>query len=124
MRVAIVGSRDWNDWDALDKTLLSLDKTKDVIISGGARGVDSMAAHLAKKYGFKVVVHPADWDRDGRSAGYIRNEEIVLDSDIVLAFWDGESRGTLHTITLAERYGKPVRIFTPALTPDEKVIPS
>ena len=123
MRVAIVGSRDWDDWSALDKTLLELDKTKDVIVSGGARGVDSMAASLARKYGFQVVVHPADWDRNGRSAGYIRNEDIVLDSDIILAFWDGESRGTLHTITLAEKYGKPVRVFTPATPAVEEVLP-
>jgi len=124
LRVAIVGSREWDDWNVLRQAILLLDKTKDVIISGGARGVDRMAVWLAKDYGFKIIEHLPDWDKFGRGAGYLRNEEIVADADIVLAFWDGESRGTLHTITIAEQASKPCMIYTPGMLPEMEQIES
>jgi len=108
MRVAFVGSRIWTDWKSIEKAMKALNSNTDTIISGGARGVDTMSIHVAKKLGFRTLVHEADWERNGFAAGYIRNEEIVSDSDIVHAFWDGESKGTLHTITIAENARKEV----------------
>jgi hypothetical protein len=80
-----------------------------IIVHGAARGADQMAARIASRCGFATEPHPADWDRHGKAAGAIRNLEM-LDSGIdrVLAFWDGNSRGTLHTITEAHRRGVPV----------------
>lgn len=76
------------------------------VVSGGARGADAAAEECAREYGFDLEVHPADWTRYGKRAGFIRNVEM-LDSgvDCVLAFWDGESRGTAHTVAQAKRRG-------------------
>ena len=79
-----------------------------MIISGGARGADKMAAEYAVKNGIPYKEFPADWNRHGKSAGYIRNKEIVKNADEVIAFWNGNSKGTAHTIRLAEEAGKPV----------------
>lgn len=81
------------------------------IVHGGARGPDTQAG-LMLADDAKIEVFPADWDGLGRSAGYMRNMEM-LDSNVdrVIAFWDGKSRGTKHTINEAWRRGIPVRIY-------------
>lgn len=87
------------------------------VVHGAARGVDRIAGQEAEKLGLLVEAHPADWDRFGKSAGYRRNAEMIaLGADLVLAFWDGKSRGTQHTIELARGAGIPVEVIT---TPGE-----
>jgi hypothetical protein len=62
---------------------------------GGAKGIDQQAGGLAKALGFKVIVIEAAWDVHGRSAGYIRNAEMLdHNPSAVWAFWDGSSKGT------------------------------
>lgn len=107
-RVAVVGSRDYNRLDEVDEFVGSL-PSDCVIVSGGARGVDSAAVIAAKKYGLKYKVWEADWNRYGKQAGFIRNYQIVHDSDCVVAFWDKTSRGTKHTIDYARDRG--IRVF-------------
>lgn len=80
------------------------------IISGGARGVDSLAAAFARENNIPLVEFLPKYDRFGRSAPLKRNIEIVEACDKVLAFWNGTSRGTLYTINAAKRMGKPVEI--------------
>ena len=109
MRLAIVGSRSFNDYAWLCECLSG--QEIDVIISGGARGADSLGARYAHEHGIPLVVYPAQWELYGMSAGYRRNELIVRDCDSVVAFWDYKSRGTGHTIRLAREMGKPVMIF-------------
>lgn len=113
MRIAIVGSRDWpypEQVRAVVRRLAEKDPGT-VIVSGGARGVDLVAESAARAAGLHLVVHEADWKTYGRSAGPIRNGEIVRDADKVLAFWDGSSRGTVSTIRMAQDAGKPVIVF-------------
>lgn len=110
MRLAIVGSRDYPCLDRVRELVRSL-PSETVVVSGGARGVDATAVDEAKKCGLSTVVFPADWDRYGRSAGYKRNHKIVEACDEVVAFWDGKSKGTHHTIELAAEALKPVRII-------------
>jgi len=75
----------------------SLDKV--TIISGGAKGADHCAEKTAKHFKVPIDIHPADWDKFGKSAGYIRNKEMLaLGPDVVMAFWDGKSKGTQNTI--------------------------
>ena len=112
MKVAIVGSRDYPDLNKVQYYVESLpwDTT---VISGGARGVDTTAENAAVALRLGVEVHPADWDRLGKSAGYIRNEKMVDAADRVVAFWDGESKGTKHSIDLALRKRKNLEVIFP-----------
>lgn len=115
MKLAIVGSRDFNDFLYMKKKVAEFgfapgELTE--IVSGGARGADSLAEQLAVEWNLWKKVFPAEWDKYGKSAGYRRNELIVEYSDMIFAFWDGKSKGTQHTINLTKRYGKPIYVFT------------
>lgn len=109
MKIAIVGSRDYHDPQAVADTVAGLpgDTT---VISGGARGVDSWAERAARARGLAVEIHPANWDAYGRRAGFVRNYTIVKSADRVIAFWDGKSKGTAHSIRVARNLGKDIEI--------------
>lgn len=111
-RVAIVGSRDWTDHVAVRDYVYALDIT-DIVISGGAPGVDQFAQFYAEERGLGVLVYPALWSQYGKRAGPLRNKMIVEHCDRVVAFWDGSSPGTQNTISLAEQSNKPVLIIAP-----------
>lgn len=108
--VAIVGSRDFKDLDLVRRFVEGLDDGS-IVVSGGARGVDAVAVRSALACGFTVQVFKADWERHGRAAGVIRNEQIVRVSDRVAAFWDGKSKGTHDTIKKAQKAGKQVVVY-------------
>ena len=110
MRIGIVGSRDYPDLNEVLEYVSSLPKDT-VVVSGGAKGVDSVAEEEARRLGLKVVVHRAQWDKHGKSAGVIRNKVLVNDCDKVVAFWDDDSVGTKNTISLASKAGKLLRVF-------------
>lgn len=93
--------------DFVDK----LDPLTTVVVSGGARGVDSFAVQRAEERGIRTIVIKPNWKKYGRGAGFRRNKEIVMVADDVVAFWDGQSRGTEHTIKTAIEMGKHVAIF-------------
>ena len=103
MKIAIVGSRTWKDEYAIADyiELLADDPGVDVIVSGGAVGVDSFAETWAKYYELKTEIYLPEWDKYGKQAGIIRNQLIVDNSEKVVAFWDGKSKGTLNTIERA-----------------------
>lgn len=111
-RIAVVGSREYTDLNRVRKAIMSFPEDT-LVISGGARGVDSMAVMAAKERGLqKPLVHPAEWDRYGRRrAGYLRNIDIVIDAEFVVAFWDGKSPGTRSTIDIAEKLKRKVYII-------------
>jgi len=111
-RVAIVGSREGFEPGRAAEYVTHLPKST-VIVSGGARGIDREAETAARVRGMQVDIYPADWERYGKSAGFIRNQAIVENCDRVVAFWNGESKGTHHTIDLACERGKPVLIIYP-----------
>lgn len=106
MKVIIAGSRGFNDYELLkkvcDEHLVGIDEF--VIISGTARGADKLGEDYAIERGQSILRFPADWDKYGKSAGYKRNEEMAQVADMLIAFWDGESRGTKHMIDLATKY--------------------
>jgi len=111
MKIAIVGSRSFNDYQYFQQMLKWF--TFSYIISGGAKGADTLAKRYAIEHGIPFKEHLPNWDRDGKSAGFIRNQLIVNDCDELIAFWDKTSRGTKHSINIAENAGKPVHIFWP-----------
>lgn len=109
MKLAVIGSRSFTDYDQL-KTLLK-DHGITEIISGGASGADFLAERFAREHHLKLTVFRPDWDTHGRAAGIIRNRTIVDVADAVVAFWDGASRGTAFTIKYAQAQNKPIEII-------------
>ncbi len=89
----------------------------ETIVSGAARGADSCGAEISRKWGLKLVEYKPDWDLHGKRAGFVRNEAIIRDADVVLAFWGvdpktGElSKGTQHSIGLAKKMKKTTIII-------------
>lgn len=114
MYLIIAGGRDFDDYDLLklklDK-LLSQTTDSVTIISGTARGADTLGAHYAKDHGYGLIEMPADWGKYGRSAGYRRNEDMAAVATHCACFWNGKSRGTKHMIDIAERTGLDLRII-------------
>lgn len=113
----VVGSRSFNNYGLmkakLDKLLVNQDSV--LIVSGGARGADTLAEQYAKERCCPCEVFPADWST-GKSAGFVRNEKMhkfisTFESRGVVAFWDGKSRGTAHNFRLAEKYNNPLRVI-------------
>ncbi len=107
MKIAVVGSRTITSVP-LD-VLIPPQCTE--IVSGGAKGVDTCARLFAEAHGLKLTEFYPDYDRYGRAAPLKRNDLIVKHADIVFAFWDGESRGTLYTLRQCKTQGKPYRLF-------------
>lgn len=125
LRIIIAGSRDFDDFpklmDSCNDILSKItnqynDLNKVRIISGTARGADQLGEQYAKITGYEVSRFPADWDGLGKRAGYVRNAEMakfaVADGNcgVLIAFWDGKSRGTKHMIDLAEKNGLEIHI--------------
>lgn len=100
MKLGVVGSRGFTDYSIFEKHLKATIEHYSItcLVSGGAAGPDKMAERFAKENGIPIIIHEAEWDIYGLSAGFRRNKLIWADSDMILAFWDGESKGTRHTI--------------------------
>jgi YspA, cpYpsA-related SLOG family len=114
-RVLVCGSRDWTDQALIARVLP--DYGPAVIVHGAARGADRLAGRVARACGWPVEEHPADWKRDGKSAGYKRNLAMLATHPaLVIAFTTiaGGTPGTRHTLTNAYRRGIRVVIVTPA----------
>jgi hypothetical protein len=107
MKVAVVGSR------SISKADISryIPPDTDLIISGGAIGVDKLAEEYADKKGIKKLILYPEYELYGKSAPLIRDKLIVDHADLVIAVWDGVSRGTEFTISYAKRRGVPCEIY-------------
>lgn len=121
VKVIVAGSRTANNFELVEKSLMmyfkehKLHRADVEIISGTARGADQLGEQFANKYGLKLTKFPADWDKYGKSAGYIRNEEMAkyaTENGILFAFWDGNSKGTNHMINLAKKYSLTVIVIS------------
>lgn len=115
-RVIVAGGRDFDDYELLksnlDSALRNIRKRKDVIIvSGAARGADSLGERYAKEEGLRLESFPANWKEHGNKAGPIRNIEMAKVANALVAFWDQKSRGTDHMIRVAKRMDLKVRII-------------
>lgn len=118
MRLAIVGSRDYPNLVEVNQ-FVGLLPREFVVVSGGAKGVDSEAASAGRGYGLKVVEYLITdelKEQFGGAAAFKRNELIVENCDKLVAFWNPPSRGTAHAIRIAMMYGKLQKIMTPWAT--------
>jgi len=105
MRVLVCGSRHFQDYKLLKDILDARDIT--TIIHGAARGADSLAGRYGRETGKDVQDFPADWNKYGRSAGPIRNSEMLKrgNPDCVIAFRGPNSRGTQNMIDQSKKAG-------------------
>lgn len=108
MKVLIAGSRGIKHFNLSEY----VDKDVDLIISGGAKGVDALAEEYADKKGLSKLILRPNYTKYGKAAPLIRNEKMVDICDKALIIWDGKSRGTNHTIEYAQKVGKSVMIIT------------
>lgn len=115
MKLIIAGSRNVHVTDEDIRTELAFMVSEELdvleIVSGGARGVDKCGERYAKNRCLVLTRMPANWSL-GKRAGYLRNEEMAHYADALLAFWDGESRGTKHMIDIMTTLKKPVTVKT------------
>jgi hypothetical protein len=127
LNIAIIGSRTFNDYQTLEAVVMNTLKEKNVkmpditIISGGAKGADSHGRDFAQKYGTQYREFLPDWEKHGKSAGIIRNNDIVKHSDFVIAFWDGQSKGTFHSLELARKSGTPYYAYNFVTNKEERL---
>jgi len=115
-KVIIAGTRSFADYSLLrsscDKYLSQKGQTHDiVIVSGMAKGADRLGEQYARERGYQVQQFPADWEKNGRAAGYMRNADMANYSDALIAFWDGQSKGTQNMIETARKKGLAVRVI-------------
>lgn len=115
VKVAIVGSRNYKHIERIGVRIGQLVKEYGAqnitIISGGAKGPDSIAVSYAIRKGIRITVYPANWNRYAKRAGPIRNTTIVNNADRIIAFWDGRSRGTRDTIDKAHLKQVPIEVI-------------
>ena len=114
-RLVVAGGREFENYKLLstqlDKYLPDLIKTHDIIIlSGCAKGADSLGEQYAREHGFAIEQHPAAWKHYGNAAGPIRNKEMTGEADAVIVFWDGQSKGSKSMINCAKEQGIPCKI--------------
>jgi hypothetical protein len=114
MKCAIIGSRTFNDYELMKTFINSLKLDENLIISeiisGGAKGADKLGEKYALENKIEKTIFLPDWNTYGKSAGFIRNHDIINTSDIVIAFWDKISKGTKHSIDLATKLKKKIYI--------------
>jgi len=107
MRVLVCGDRNWSHKAIIQKILSSI--KPDVVIEGEARGADSMAREVAESLEIVVEKYPANWEKYGKSAGMVRNTQMLKEGkpDLVLAFHDDieNSKGTKNMVAQARKAG-------------------
>ena len=110
MKTIIAGSRGFANYQLLVETMRELGWSVREVVSGGARGADTLGERYAAEHNIPLIVFPAAWETWGRSAGYVRNQQMADYAKALVAFWDGISKGTAHMIRLAENKKLKVRV--------------
>lgn len=115
MKVIIAGGRDFNDMNLLIDIMNKLYESGFLelpieVVCGEARGADLLGRDLAINQQWVIHSFPAKWKTHGKSAGYHRNADMGKFADVLVAFWDGKSRGTKHMIDFMHQLNKPVSI--------------
>lgn len=115
IKLIVAGSRNFNNFtllsSKLDFFLQRYSPSQIQIISGTAKGADSLGERFAIAKGYALKKVPAQWKVYGKSAGYRRNEEMAKIATHCVVFWDGQSKGTKHMIDLARKYQLKLRII-------------
>ena len=116
-KIIIAGSREFSDYELLKTTCdnflneNNLNKTDIQIISGHARGADKLGEQYARERKHYCYIMPADWNKHGKRAGYLRNADMAQEANALIAFWDGQSRGTAHMLDIAKQANLNVKVI-------------
>jgi hypothetical protein len=113
MKVIVAGGRDFTNFELLFAALNELSKEVNIteIVSGTAKGADSLGECWANLSKIPVKQFTPDWKTYGKSAGPIRNKSMAEHGDILILFWDGKSRGSKSMLNEMTKLGKPVKLF-------------
>lgn len=109
-KVIIAGSRSFADYEKLKSVCDSIlpnqySEPRITILSGTSSGSDSLGERYAHERGYALQRHPADWKKYGKAAGPIRNRQMAENADVLIAFWNGRSKGTKNMIETAKKLG-------------------
>lgn len=113
MKVIIAGSRNFKDYQKLKKEcnhFLQGQKNIEIVSGCHYKGADKLGIQYANEKGFNLIKFPAEWNKFGKAAGPKRNKEMAIFSDVLIAFWDGRSRGTQNMILLANQKGLRIKV--------------
>lgn len=110
MKVIIAGGREVTDIEELYKAIIACPFTFTEVVSGCAKGADTLGEEWAEDNGIRIKKFPPEWNKHGKSAGAIRNKEMGDYADCAIMLWDGKSRGTKHMISVMEKLKKPYYI--------------
>lgn len=111
MKIGIIGSREFDNYTQVKDVMNEYVDKVEVIVSGGAKGADMLGEMWAKENNKETLIFLPEWDKYGKRAGFIRNQDIVKNSNLVIAFWNGVSKGTKSSIDLCAKFGIPVKII-------------
>lgn len=124
VKLAIIGSRGFTDYEKLCHVISKYFYSYSIeyggpkeeyliseIISGGCVGADLLGEKFAKENNIPTRIFYPEWDKYGKSAGFRRNEDIVSNCTVLLAFWDSVSRGTQNSLQIAKRLKKETIII-------------
>lgn len=118
MRVIIAGSRSIENRELVLQAIAESKFTITEVISGGAKGVDRIAEEWAREQGIPVTVIRTGWERGGRGGGFVNNKDMAEQAEALIAVYDGQSKGTKHTIDTMRKMGK--KIFTKMCRPENQ----
>ena len=113
MKMIVAGGRNFNNYTLLEEELdylYGLFNSPLEVVCGEARGADSLGKRWGLENSLTVHSFPADWEKHGKSAGYVRNAEMADFANSLVAFWDGKSKGTKMMIDLALKKGLLVMV--------------
>jgi len=115
MKIIVAGSRNIKDTkETYGFIYRELNRHKHLtLISGAAQGADRLGERVATDMGVNVLKFPAEWDKHGKKAGILRNIEMSKEADMLIALWDGKSRGTRHMIQAMLDLKKQVIVYWP-----------
>ena len=115
LKIVIAGCRNYNNYyeakEYIDFCIREIKKNNTIVIlSGGCKGTDMLGERYAIENGYEIRKFVANWDKYGKAAGPIRNEQMAIEADYIICFWDYKSRGTKSMIENAKKYSKPYKI--------------
>ena len=109
MNVIIAGGRDFTNYALVEEAIKRSAFEITQVVSGNAKGVDTLGEVWALAHNVPVEAFPADWSQHGRAAGPIRNRQMAEYADALIAIWDGKSKGTANMIQQARN--KKLNVF-------------